>query len=150
MKIPFQNCTFIKHNECSWKKFWSEPCKKVTNKTIAAIHFHKKTGEGKPRYSSGLCRQKTHMVNEDRTGQAWTSQKYEKDPVNDLWINSTGIVQLTCYRKVCKGCYQPTWNLLRAEYTQPSQPLSAHGPQEPSPLLPEVNPDRNTSAIMTK
>lgn len=87
-----------------------------TNKTMAAIHFHEKTGEGKPRYSSVLCRQKTHMVGEDGRSQAWTSQKYQENPVNALWKNSTGIAQLTCYRKVCEGCYWPAWNLLHAEH----------------------------------
>lgn len=60
-----------------------------TNKTIAAIRFYKKTGEGKLRYSSGLCWQKTDTVDEDRKSQAWTSHKYNENPANALWINST-------------------------------------------------------------
>lgn len=74
---------------------------------MAAMHFHEKTGKGKPRYRSGQCRQQTHMVDEDRTAQARTCQKYRENLVNALWINSTSTVQLTRYRNVCKSCYWP-------------------------------------------
>lgn len=113
------------------RNFVLNPVKRWQTRQWQQYIFMRKSGKATQGLCSRLCRQKTGQVRQEEARNG--------ENLSALWINSTGIAQLTCYRKVCKGCYWPAWNLLHAEHMQLSA-LKCSNPQSPWWLSAELPP----------